>query len=148
MGSTNLTPNHLHTLLLILRYVDGLLFDAERIVSDVDHDSPFPEYVADFPMERQEILKEGISDFRETVRLIMENLSISPDPPSVSSYRYVSTSLAFAEMSLEKIEPKHMVAYGKLTPAAERELLDIAESLQMKIRRMKGKVDKRPTSME
>ena len=119
---SGLSPNHLQTILLIFGHAEGLLIDIERLMEPASGQTLFPEYVADLAQQKQPELKARIQCFRDEMARIMTDLDISPDPTSVSAKRFAGVTLAFAEMSIEKIESKHMIAYGKLTPAAEEKL--------------------------
>jgi len=132
-----LSPNHLHTILLIFRHVESLLIDIERLMEPALDQVLFPEYVADLSQEKQPEFKARIQCFRDEMVRIMAELDISPDPPSVSARRFADVTLAFAAMSIEKIESRHMVAYGKLTPGAEEKLSEISRSLQEEIREIR-----------
>jgi len=140
MNKTDLSRNHVTALLSILWYVDNLLIDVEKILAPSYSRVLFPQYIVDCLTEKRSYIEEEIRCFRDAMASVMADVGVSPEPPSVSARRFFSTSLSFAEMSLEKIKPEHMVAYGKMTPSAEKKLAEIFQFLQISIRKMKKNV--------
>lgn len=80
---------------------------------------------------------EGIAEFREMMRKILEKLEISPPQPHVGALRAVLTAITFADIALEELGTKYMKGYGAVSRDASLGLDELVRDLRASMARLK-----------
>lgn len=116
-------------LLMTFHHVDHLLSDAEHILASTNSPSPFQEYTQDSTPAQRTVMHNYVLRVRNAMRRILDELKISPKPPTSGALWTARSHLAFASIAIVEIEPKDMKGYGELSEADKQTLNRITTEL-------------------
>jgi hypothetical protein len=100
--------------------------------------SPFQQYVNDVSPDLRKIIENHCHLIRQAMCRILKEQDIDVGKPERSVLRRISTSIIFADMSIEELRPKYMRGYGKLSDEATDTMNAIATELQEFLNKMKA----------
>jgi hypothetical protein len=104
------------------RYIDNLLCDIEHALHSAASQSPFPRYVLDITPAQARVIEDHIGRLRAQLLRTLAWQHLKPDPPEVPVTRLLMTDLAFADVAIEELKPKHLKGYGAVPADAADEL--------------------------
>ena len=104
------------------KYIDNLLCDMERALHSAASQSPFPRYVLDITPAQAGVIEDHIRRLRAQLLRTLAWQHLKPDPPVVPVTRLLTTDLAFADVAIEELKPKHLKGYGAVPADAADEL--------------------------
>jgi hypothetical protein len=107
--------NHL---LSICSHVDRLLTDIETILAVSATPSPFQKYSNDVSPAQRKVLLDYLARIRAQMVRALESQNTSPEPHQIGAIHAIRTTLMFAEIAIEELEPKYMRGYGEVREAA------------------------------
>jgi hypothetical protein len=109
-------------LIITCKYIDSLLCDIENALHSTASHSAFPRYVVDItPAQAQEI-EDHILLLRSQLLRTLEWQRMKPEPPEIEVTRLITTDLAFVDIALEELKPKHLRGCGAVPEDAVDEL--------------------------
>src|ERR1039458_3529555 len=95
-------------LIITCKYIDSLLCDVENALHSAASQSPFPRYVVDVtPAQAQEI-EDHIRRLRSQLLRTLDWQRMKPEPPEIEVTRLITTDLAFVDIAIEELKPKHL----------------------------------------
>ena len=123
-------------LVITCKYIDSLLCDIENALHSAASKSPFPRYVIDVtPAQAQEI--EGhICRLRAQLLRTIDWQQMKPEPPEVEVTRLITTDLAFVDIAIEELKPKHLRGCGAVPADAVDELNQVIFELSSMVKSM------------
>lgn len=133
-----LSENHKNHILSTFQYIDKLFSDIEQVLSATHSPAFFEPYLPDISPGQQADLLEGIAEFRDLMRQILDNLGIDFPQPHVGALRAVLTAVTFADIALEALNAKHMKGYGAVSREASMEVDELVRNLQATMARLKN----------
>jgi GTP-binding protein EngB required for normal cell division len=111
------------------QYIDKLLSETEQTMSDAGSPSPFRRHSDDTTPVQRKVTHDYIVRIRETMRRMMEELSIPPPETSAGAIWASAINLMYCSISLNDLAPERMRAYGPLSPEAADRLDGIRAEL-------------------
>jgi len=114
---------------MTFHHVDHLLSEAERILASTPSPSSFQEYTQDSTLVQRKVAHDYIFRIREAMLRILDELKIPPKPPTSGAVWAAHNHLAFADIAIVEIDPKHMKAYGEVSEADKQTLNRITAEL-------------------
>jgi hypothetical protein len=109
-------------LIITCKYIDSLLCNIENALHSTASHSAFPRYVVDItPAQAQEI-EDHILLLRSQLLRTLEWQRMKPEPPEIEVTRLITTDLAFVDIALEELKPKHLRGCGAVPEDAVDEL--------------------------
>jgi hypothetical protein len=94
----------------------------ERALHSAASQSPFPRYVLDITPAQAGVIEDHIRRLRAQLLRTLAWQHLKPDPPEVPVTRLLTTDLAFADVAIEELKPKHLKGYGAVPADAADEL--------------------------
>jgi hypothetical protein len=125
-----LNEHHKRRLSVTCRHVDNLLADVEAVLWASASKSPFAKYIPDIPAAQRRIIERHIAGIRARLVRTLEKHGVRIEPPSIPARRAVHANLAFVEIAVEELRPRHMRGYGEVPPAAAAALNNIVQELE------------------
>ncbi len=123
-------------LIITCKYIDSLLCDIENALHSSASQSPFPRYVVDVsPAQAQEI-EDHIRRIRAQLLRTLDWQRMKPEPPEIEVTRLITTDLAFVDIALEELKPKHLRGCGSVREHAVDELNRVILELSSKVKSM------------
>ena len=95
-------------------YIDKLLGDTERVLRSAASQSPFPRYVADLAPAQARVIEDHIRRLRSQLLRALAWQHMRPNPPEIPATQVVRTNLAFIDIAIEELKPRHMGGYGSV----------------------------------
>jgi len=135
---TDLNENHRRYLLTTFSHVDKLLSEFECIIDVLIPRSLFKAYTNDVTPEQRAKIENQCDAIRQTMKRILEEYGISPPKPDRSVLNAISTTLIFADMSIEELSPKYMRGFGVVSDAASDELKTIVKELRTLLKNIRA----------
>ena len=100
-------------LVITCKYIDSLLCDIENALHSAASKSPFPRYVVDVTPEQALEIEGHISRLRAQLLRTLALAAIKPEPPEIEVTRLITTDLAFVDIAIEELKPKHLRGCGR-----------------------------------
>ena len=113
-------------LIITCKYIDSLLCDMERALHSATSESQFPRYVVDVTTEQAKEIEDHIRRFRSQLLRTLDWQHLKPEPPEIPVTRSIATVLAFIEIAIEELKPRHLRGCGAV-PA------DVVDGLNVEI---------------
>jgi GTP-binding protein EngB required for normal cell division len=120
--SHNFSEHHQRHVRTTFQYIDKLLSEAEHTMTDAGSPSPFRRHSDDTTLIQRKVTHDYIVRIRETMRRVMEELSIPPPEPHSGAVWAAAINLMYCSISLNELTPERMRAYGPLSPEAADKL--------------------------
>jgi hypothetical protein len=99
-------------LIITCKYIDSLLCDMERALHTATSESPFPRYVVDVTAEQAKEIEGHIRRFRSQLLQTLDWQHLKPEPPEIPVTRSIATELAFIEIAIDELKPRHLRGCG------------------------------------
>jgi len=109
-------------LITTCKYIDSLLCDMEHALHTATSESPFPRYVVDATAEQAREIEGHISRLRAQLLRTLEWQHLKPEPPEIPVTRSIATVLAFIEIAIDELKPRHLRGCGAVPADAVEEL--------------------------
>jgi len=127
------------------KYIDSLLCNMEHALHTATSESPFPRYAADVTAEQARVIEGYICSLRSQLLRTLDWQNLKPEPPEIPVTQSIATNLAFIEIAIEEIKPRHLRGYGAV-PADTvdalngeiHELLSLVKSMKNYLRHELG----------
>lgn len=123
-----MNDSHQRHLLATFQHVDNLLSEVEQILAGSP--SPFQEYAPDATLFQRRETHDSVLRLRETMRRILADLNIPPNPPVCGALWAARSHLAFARLAFVEMDARRMQAYGNLSPTDKQIFDRISTELQ------------------
>ena len=140
--SNNFSEHHQRHVRTTFQYIDKLLSEAEHTMTDAGSPSPFGRHSDDTTPIQRKGTHDYIVRIRDSMRRVMEELSIPPPEPHSGAVWAAAINLMYCSISLNELTPERMRAYGPLSPEAADRLDGIRaelDGLLAKLRTYLGK---------
>ena len=125
-------------LLITCKYIDNLLGDIENALHSATSPSPFPRYIVDVTPEQARALEDHISRLRAQLLRTLDWQHLKPELPEIPVTRSITTDLAFVEIAIEELKPRHLRGCGAVPPDAVDELNNVIHELLSQVRSMES----------
>jgi hypothetical protein len=132
-------------LIITCKYIDDLLCDMEQALHTERSKSPFPHYVVDVTAEQAKEIEGHIRRFRSQLLQILDWQHMKPEPPEIPVTRSITTNLAFIEIAIEELKPRHLRGCGAVPADAVEglngeihELLSLVKKMESYLRHELG----------
>ncbi|MFN2123198.1 MAG: hypothetical protein ACK2UP_06820 [Candidatus Promineifilaceae bacterium] len=110
-----------HHLLTRFKHIDRLMADTEQILSSTPSRGIFQHHVVDVTPAGLEEFERGASEFRESMKRVLQRHGLRLQQSQVSILKGALTNLTLVDIALEELKSKYMRGYGELTQeSAER----------------------------
>ncbi|MGA3079745.1 MAG: hypothetical protein ABSD44_00015 [Terracidiphilus sp.] len=127
------------------KYIDKLLGDIEAALHSAASQSPFPHYVIDVTPAQTREIEDHIRHLRAQLLRTLAWQRMKPEPPEIPVSRVITVDLAFIEISIEELKPRHLRGCGAVpADAVEQlnaeihELLSLVKSMESYLRKESG----------
>ncbi len=127
-------------LVITCRYIDSLLCDIENALHSATSKSPFPRYAVDVTPEQALEIEGHISRLRAQLLRTLAWQEIKPEPPEIEVTRLITTDLAFVDIAIEELKPKHLRGCGAVPADAVDELNSTINELSAIVKSMESYV--------
>jgi GTP-binding protein EngB required for normal cell division len=118
------------------QYVDRALTDLEAVVAASSSGSPFARYVDDLTPAQKRLLSDYCAGIRAQMLRVLRGLGIAPGETMISARHAIRTGVAYVEIALEELKPRHMRGYGEVPPDIAPELNGLVYELQALVDRL------------
>lgn len=135
-AGSSLNESQQRRLAATCRYVDRLLSDVERILTQSASGSPFAPYVDDLSPAQRGAVADYLRAIREALLRVLVRHGLSPGGRPLSAAHSLRTHLTFIGVAIEELKPTYMRGYGEVAPEAVTELQGLTEELQSIVRRL------------
>lgn len=122
------------------KYIDSLLCEIEHALHTAVSPSPFPRYVVDVTPAQAQKIEEHIGRLRSQLLRFLDWQRLKPDPPEIPVTRLITTDLAFVEIAIEELKPRHLCGCGAVPADAVDELNEAIHELDSLVKNMEGYV--------
>lgn len=126
--------------MITCRYIDSLLCDIENALHSAASKSPFPRYVVDVAPEQAKEIEDRIRGLRSQLLRTLDWQRLKPEPPEIPVTRLITTDLAFVDIAIEELKPKHLRGCGAVPADAVDELDTIILELRAIVKNMESYV--------
>lgn len=109
-------------LMVTCNYVDKLLGEIENALHSATSLSPFPRYVVDVTPAQAREIEGHIVRLRSQLLRMLAWQHLTPEPPKIPVSRSIATDLAFIEIAIEELKPRHLRGCGAVPEDAVAEL--------------------------
>ncbi|MGA3011502.1 MAG: hypothetical protein ABSD72_14690 [Terracidiphilus sp.] len=116
-------------LVITCKYIDNLLTEIEQALHSATSPSPFPRYIVDVTPEQARVLEDHISRLRAQLLHTLDWQHLKPEPPDIPVTRSITTDLAFVEIAIEELKPRHLRGCGAVPEDAVDELNKVIHEL-------------------
>lgn len=113
---------HKRRITATFRHVDGLLQEAERVLSNEGGGSSFQDLIPDATPIQHRVIADLVRQIRGRMVAALDRMDITLGSPTVPATRAALTHLMFAEVDLEDLDPKRITGYG-LLPEEQAQIL-------------------------
>jgi hypothetical protein len=122
------------------RYIDSLLGDIEHALHSTTSESPFPRYVVDVTPAQSRVIEDHIRLLRSQLLRALDWQRMKPEPPEIPVTRSITTDLAFIEIAIEELKPRHLRGCGAVPDDAVDELNGVLHELLSQVKDMESYV--------
>ena len=123
-------------LLVTCKYIDSLLCDIEHALHSAASESPFPRYVVDITPAQTQAIEDHIRGIRSQLLRTLAWQHMKPEPPEIPVTRSITTDLAFVDIAIEELKPRHLRGSGAVPQDAVDELNGVIHELRSLIKSM------------
>jgi hypothetical protein len=99
-------------LIITCKYIDNLLSDMEHALHTATSESPFPHYVVDVTAEQTREIEGHIRRLRSQLLRALDWQHLKPEPPEIPVTQSITTVLAFIEIAIDELKPRHLRGCG------------------------------------
>ena len=135
-------------LVITCKYIDNLLSDIEHALHSATSPSPFPRYIIDVTPEQARVIEDHISRLRSQLLRTLDWQHLKPEPPEIPVTRSIITDLAFVEIAIEELKPRHLRGCGAVPADAVDELNLVIHELLSLVKGMDSYLRKELESRE
>ena len=121
-------------LVITCKYIDNLLSDIEHALHSATSPSPFPRYIIDVTPEQARVIEDHISRLRSQLLRTLDWQHLKPEPPEIPVTRSITTDLAFVEIAIEELKPRHLRGCGAVPEDAVDELNKVIHELLSQVK--------------
>jgi hypothetical protein len=121
-------------LVITCKYIDNLLSDIEHALHSATSPSPFPRYIIDVTPEQARVIEDHISRLRSQLLRTLDWQHLKPEPPEIPVTRSIITDLAFVEIAIEELKPRHLRGCGAVPEDAVDELNKVIYELLSQVK--------------
>ena len=121
-------------LVITCKYIDNLLSDIEHALHSATSPSPFPRYIIDVTPEQARVIEDHISRLRSQLLRTLDWQHLKPEPPEIPVTRSIITDLAFVEIAIEELKPRHLRGCGAVPEDAVDELNKVIHELLSQVK--------------
>jgi hypothetical protein len=125
-------------LVITCKYIDNLLSDIEHALHSATSPSPFPRYIIDVTPEQARVIEDHISRLRSQLLRTLDWQHLKPEPPEIPVTRSIITDLAFVEIAIEELKPRHLRGCGAVPEDAVDELNKVIHELLSQVKGIKS----------
>jgi len=137
-------------LIITCKYIDSLLCDIENALHCAASQSPFPRYVVDVTPAQAREIEDHIRRLRSQLLRTLDWQRMKPEAPEIEVTRLITTDLAFVDIAIEELKPKHLRGCGAVPEDAVDELNRVIRELSSMVKSMdrfvRRETDKDPES--
>jgi hypothetical protein len=112
------------------KYIDQLLCDMEHALHSATSQSPFPRYVIDITPAQARVIEDHISRLRSQLLRTLAWQHMRPEPPEIPVTQSLLTDLAFVDIAIEELKPRHMRGCGAVPEDAVEGLNEVINELR------------------
>ena len=123
-------------LLITCKYIDSLLCDIEHALHTAASESPFPRYVVDITPAQTQVIEDHIRGIRAQLLQTLAWQHMKPEPPEIPVTRSIATDLAFVDIAIEELKPRHLRGSGAVPEDAVEELNGVIHELHSLLKSM------------
>jgi hypothetical protein len=135
-------------LVITCKYIDNLLSDIEHALHSATSASPFPLYIVDVTPEQARVIEDQIQHLRSQLIRTLDWQHLKPEPAEIPVTRSITTDLAFVEIAIEELKPRHMRGCGAVPADAVDELNKVIHELLSLVKGMESYLRKELESKE
>jgi GTP-binding protein EngB required for normal cell division len=132
----SLNENQQRHLWVSCQHIDKLLSDVEHILSVSTSKSAFPKYHLDITPAQRRTIEDYIARIRAQLVRVLDGQRIPKNKPSIPARRAIYATLAFVDVAVEELKPRHMRGYGELPQDVAVELNGIVGELDGLVSRL------------
>jgi hypothetical protein len=99
-------------LIITCKYIDSLLSDMEHALHTATSESPFPRYVVNVTAEQAREIEGHIGCLRAQLMRMLDWQHLKPEPPEIPVTQSITTVLAFIEIAIDELKPRHLRGCG------------------------------------
>jgi hypothetical protein len=125
-------------LVITCKYIDNLLSDIEHALHSARSPSPFPRYVIDVTPEQARVIEDHIGRLRAQLLRTLDWQHLKPELPEIPVTRSITTDLAFVEIAIEELKPRHLRGCGAVPEDAVDELNKVIHDLLSQVKGMES----------
>ena len=123
-------------LIITCKYIDSLLCDIENSLHSAASQSPFPRYVVDVTPAQTREIEDHIRRLRAQLLRTLDWQRMKPEPPEIEVTRLITTDLAFIDIAIEELKPRHLRGCGAVPADAVDELNQVILELSSMAKNM------------
>ncbi len=127
-------------LIITCKYIDSLLCEIENALHSAASQSPFPRYVLDVTPAQAHEIEDHIRRLRAQLLRTLHWQRMKPEPPEIEVTRLITTDLAFVDIAIEELKPKHLRGCGAVPADAVDELNTTINELSSIVKKMESYV--------
>ena len=127
-------------LIITCKYIDSLLSDIENALHSAASESPFPRYLVDVTPAQALEIEDHIRRLRSQLLRTLDWQRMKPEPPEIEVTRLIATDLAFVDIAIEELKPKHLRGCGAVPEDAVDELNRMIHELRSMVKSMERSV--------
>lgn len=135
-------------LVITCKYIDNLLSEIEHALHSATSPSPFPRYIVDVTPEQARVIEDHIGRLRAQLLRTLDWQHLKPEPPEIPVTRSIATDLAFVEIAIEELKPRHLRGCGAVPADALDELNRVTHELLAMVKSMESYLRKELESRE
>jgi hypothetical protein len=117
-------------------YIDNLLCEIEHTLHQAASQSSFPRYIVDLTPVQIGALEGHIRRIRAQLVHTLEWQRLKPKPPEILATRSLATDLAFIDIAVEELKPRHMRGCGPVPEDAVDKLNEVIRDLGTVVKSM------------
>jgi hypothetical protein len=125
-------------LIITCKYIDGLLCDIENALHSAASQSPFPRYVVDVTPAQAQKIEDHIRQIRIQLLRTLDWQRMKPEPPEIEVTRLITTDLAFVDIAIEELKPRHLRGCGTVPEDAVDQLNQVIRELGSMVKSMES----------
>ena len=125
-------------LVITCKYIDNLLSDIEHALHSATSPSPFPRYIIDVTPEQARVIEDHIGRLRAQLLRTLDWQHLKPESAEIPVTRSITTDLAFVEIAIEELKPRHLRGCGAVPADAVDELNKVIHDLLSQVKGMES----------
>jgi GTP-binding protein EngB required for normal cell division len=138
INANGFSEHHQRHVRTTFQYIDKLLSEVEHTMADAGSPSPFRRHSDDTTPIQRKVTHDYIARIRQSMRRVMEELSIPPPEPLSGVVWAAAINLMYCSISLNELTPERMCAYGPLNAQAADRLDRIRAELDGLVAKLRG----------